>query len=239
MEIRAIFDKAAVNKQIQIGWGFSVLVDNKVLFDTGEKGEWLLNNIKQMDIDINNDMESIVISHDHWDHTGGLQALLGERDKGMPVYICPGFSDETKEKIVSHGGKPVESKKFREIAKNIYVTGEISGIYKGNPMPEQALVMKTENGISVITGCAHPGILKMLEVVKKHFKTDKLFFVMGGFHLLEEDTRNIELIVTEFKNIGVETVAPTHCSGPKAEEMFAREYGERFVAVKAGKTMKL
>ncbi len=239
MEIRAIFDKVAVNKKIQIGWGLSVLVDNKVLFDTGEKGEWLLNNIRQMDIDINNDMESIVISHDHWDHTGGLQTLLEKREKGMPVYICPGFSGETKKKIVSHGGKPVETKKFREIAKNIYVTGEISGIYRGSPRPEQALVLKTENGVSVITGCAHPGILTILEVVKKHFKTEKLFLVMGGFHLFEEDIRNIELIVTEFKNIGVEKVAPTHCSGPKAEEIFAREYGERFLEVKAGKTIKL
>jgi len=239
MEIRIIFDKASINKQIQIGWGFSVLVDNKVLFDTGEKGEWLLNNIKQMDININNDIDRIVISHDHWDHTGGLETLLKNRRKKTPVYICPGFSRETKEQIISCGGKPIEVKKFNEIAENIYVTGEISGIYKGKPMPEQALALKTDNGVSVITGCAHPGILKMLEVVKKHFKTDRLFLVLGGFHLLEEDSRVIEFIVKEFKNMGVETVAPTHCSGPKAEELFGKEYRERFIAVKAGKTIRL
>ena len=219
MEIKVIFDKAAVDKKIHIGWGFSVLADNKVLFDTGEKGEWLLSNLKQMDIDTSNDMESIVISHDHWDHTGGLQALLKKRKKNTPVYICPGFSEETKEKIVNHGGKPVATKKFKEIAENIYITGAISGIYKESPMPEQALVLKTENGISVITGCAHPGILKMLEVAKKHFKTNRLFLVMGGFHLLEEDARTIEFIVKEFKKMGVDTAAPTHCSGPKAEEI--------------------
>ncbi len=239
MDVRVVFDKASINKQIQNGWGFSVLADNKILFDTGEKGGWLLNNIEQMDIDIKKDIEYIVISHDHWDHTGGLQAVLKKRKKGTPVYICPGFSEETKEQIISCGGKPVETEKFKAISKNIYVTGEIAGIYKGKLMPEQALVLKTDNGISVITGCAHPGILKILEVVKKHFKTARLFLVLGGFHLLEEDTRVIEFIVKEFRNMGVETVAPTHCSGPKAEEIFSKEYGERFVAVKTGKTIKL
>lgn len=239
MEIRVIFDKLAVDRGIQNGWGFSALADNRVLFDTGEKGPWLLNNISKMGIDINRDIERIVISHDHWDHTGGLEALLKTRAKGTPVYICPGFSDETKEKIISHGGRVVETKEFLEITADIYVTGAIAGIYKGSPMPEQALVLKTANGISVITGCAHPSILKILERVKEYLKTDRLFLVMGGFHLLEEDGRVIELIVKKFKEIGVQTVAPTHCTGTKAEEIFAKEYGADFVAVKAGGSTNL
>ncbi|MCM8769868.1 MAG: MBL fold metallo-hydrolase [Candidatus Omnitrophica bacterium] len=238
MEIKVIFDKAAVTKQIYIGWGLSFLVDNRVLFDTGEKGGWLLGNIKLIGINLN-DIESIVISHDHWDHTGGLQSLLQQRKKDIPVYICPGFSQETREKIASYGGKPFETRKFREIAKGIYITGEISGIYKGKPIAEQALVLKTVNGVSVITGCAHPGILKILEVVKEHFKTEKLFVVMGGFHLLEEDKRVIDLIVRESKIMGIEKVAPTHCSGEKAEDIFAQAYGKDFIKVRAGQSIEI
>jgi len=63
--------------------------------------------------------------------------------------------------------------------------------------------------------------------------------VIGGFHLLEEDTRMIDLIVKEFKMMGIKKVAPTHCSGPKAEERFAKEYGEGFITVKVGETIRI
>jgi len=239
MEIKVVFDKAAVNKKIHIGWGFSALVDGGVLFDTGEKGEWLLDNMEQMAIDAGENIESVVISHDHWDHTGGLPALLKKKKKGTSVYVCPNFSEEFKRQIIRYGGKPVEVERFMQIKKNIYTTGEIPGDYKGKAMPEQALVLKTERGISVITGCAHPGILNMLGAVKQHFKTERLFLVMGGFHLLEEDARMIDFIAGEFKKMGIEKAAPTHCSGPKAEEIFAEEYGGKFIPVKAGKSLKV
>lgn len=238
MEIKIVFDKKAVNKRLRTGWGLSLLVDNKILLDTGEYGEWLLKNMKSMGINPD-DIESIVISHNHGDHTGGLEALLKAKRKETPVYICPGFSAEFKELIISCGGSPVEVKKWQEIQKNIYTTGEIPGTYKDNFMPEQSLVLKTENGLSVITGCAHPEILRIIYSVKENFKVDKIYFVMGGFHLLEEDTRTIDFIVKEFKIMGIEKVAPTHCSGEKAESIFAKGYGNNFIEIKVGQTIRI
>jgi len=238
MEIKVVFDKKAVNKGLHTGWGLSLLVDNKILFDTGENGDWLLKNMGAMGINLD-DIEGIVISHNHWDHTGGLEALLKAKRKKTPVYICPGFSGELKELIATCGGEPVEVKKWQEICKNIYTTGELAGTYKGTPMPEESLVLKTKDGLSVITGCAHPGILEILNVVRNHFKREQFSLVMGGFHLLEEDTRMIDLIVKEFKMMGIKKVAPTHCSGPEAEERFAKEYGEEFITVKVGGVIRL
>jgi len=238
MEIKVIFDKAAVDKKIKTGWGFSVLVDDKILFDTGEKGEWLIDNLKQMNIAAGK-IEGVVISHNHWYHTGGLWSLLETAKKSLPVYGCPGFPEEFRKNVSASGGMPVKSGKFAEISKNIFVTGEIPGNYKGDPMPEQALILKTENGISVITGCAHPGILKILDEIKKKFKKERLFLVMGGFHLLDEDKRVLDFIVSEFKDAGVEKAGPTHCSGPKAEAAFAAEYGENFIHVRAGMTIEI
>lgn len=238
MEIKVIFDKNTDNNKLHIGWGISLLINNKILFDTGEDGEWLLKNMESMNIDING-IESIIISHNHWDHTGGLTALLTARTKQVPVYICPGFSAELKELITQKGGTPVETQQWQEIKKNIYTTGEIPGIYKNAHLLEQSLVLRTPNGLSVITGCAHPGILDILSLVKEHFKEENIFLVIGGFHLLEEDTRIIDFIVREFKMMGVERVAPTHCSGSKTESIFAKEYRERSLTIKTGETIKI
>lgn len=82
--------------------------------------------------------------------------------------------------------------KFAEIAKNIFVTGEIPGVYKDEYLPEQALVVKTKKGITVIAGCSYPGIVKILKKVKRQFPQDKLYFVFGGFHL--KDTSKVEKV---------------------------------------------
>ncbi len=233
MEIKIVFDKEAVSKNFHIGWGLSILINKKILFDTGEKGDWLIKNMKFMGINID-DIEGIVISHDHWDHTGGLKAILKAKKNKTPVYICKGFSEELKKMIKDCGGEIFEVKNWDEIGKNIYTTGEIKGKYEGSSMPEQSVVLKTENGLSILTGCAHPGIIEIINFVRNKFKEEKIFLVIGGFHLIEKDRRIIDFIVKEFKKMNVEKVGPCHCSGPEAEKMFEEEYKDKFISVKAG-----
>lgn len=237
MEIKILFDSNAIDSKFQTGWGFSCLINGRILFDTGEKGEWLLHNIKQMNIDINN-IQSIVISHDHWDHTGGLWDVL-QLKKNLPVYSCPGFSKNFKENVRKLKGILIESNHFQQIEENISVTGEIEAIYNGKTISEQAVVIKTKNGISIITGCAHPGILNIVKIAKQHFPDEQVFLVMGGFHLLDADTRIIEYIATELKTMNVKTVGPCHCSGKNAEEIFQQIFQKNFLAVKAGMTVKV
>jgi len=210
MKVRILFDKDTKDKKLHTGWGVSFLIDEGILFDTGEKGSWLVENMKNLNVDINK-IEAVVISHDHWDHTGGLWELLKKKE-GLTVYACPNFSREFKEKTGELKGKLIETKKFAEITKNIFVTGEIEGKYKGQYMPEQALVVKTDKGLTVITGCSHPGIVKIVENVKKNFPNEGIHLVFGGFHLIDKDRRTVEFIVSEFKNLGVKKAGPTHCT---------------------------
>ena len=114
----------------------------------------------------------------------------------------------------------VELNRFTKIDSKIYSTGEIKTGYKGASIPEQSLIVETHSGLTVITGCAHPGITNILEEVKKDISTKKIHFVLGGFHLMNEDIRLIKLIVENFKYMGVEKVGPTHCTGKDAEKIF-------------------
>lgn len=237
MQFQIIFNSEAISKKLSIGWGFSCLVNKRILFDTGEKAEYLFNNMAEMDIDVSR-IETVVISHDHWDHTGGLWKLL-EENKGIEVCSCPNFSREFKDKVKQAEAILSEADGFVEIAKDIFVTGEIAGTYKGEYMPEQALIIQTRNGITIITGCSHPGIINMLEKIKDKFPDKQLYSVFGGFHLMDKDKRFMEIIADKFREMKVKKAGPTHCSGKEAEGIFKKKYGDNFIALKAGQILDI
>ena len=237
MKVKILFDKNTKSKKLYTGWGVSFLIDEKILFDTGENGSWLLKNIKSLNLNINK-IETVVISHDHWDHTGGLWELLKEKE-GLTVYACPNFSLGFKDKVKRLKGKLIEIENVTEIAKDIFITGEIAGEYKGEYMPEEALVVRTKKGLTIITGCSHPGIVKMVEKIKRDFPDEEIYLVFGGFHLIDEDKRIIGVIVETFKKMKVKKAGPTHCSGYEAEELFKEEYGDDFTHIVVGEALEI
>ncbi|MBN1541481.1 MBL fold metallo-hydrolase [candidate division KSB1 bacterium] len=224
MTIAVVYDNRAL-PGFRSGWGFSCLVDDRVLFDTGEEAESLFFNLERLNVDTRR-IEAVVISHDHWDHTGGLEGLLA-RHPGLPVYGCPGFSSDFRERVRRQGGRLIECALRTKITSEIATTGEIPGTYKGGPMPEQALLVETEQGLTVITGCSHPGVLRMLPA-------QPVKCVVGGFHLKDSDPKEIEAVAKALERAGVERVGPTHCSGAEAEAIFARRFGKNFLKISAG-----
>lgn len=245
MKLKILFDYRSKQNDLHIGWGLSVLVNETVLFDTGENGEWLLENMEQLNVEPRN-ITSVVISHDHWDHTGGLWHLL-ENNSQIKVYGCKGFSNSFKEKVENFNTDFVEvpsikkDKKEFEIFNNIYSSGEIVGKYQGSSIAEQALVLKLDKEfqkIAVITGCAHPGIENMVQKIKNKFESNIIYLVMGGFHLMNTNDRKVKLIADKFKDLNVQRVGPTHCSGRKAEEIFKQEYKEDYLEIKVARNIK-
>ncbi|MEE8359514.1 MAG: hypothetical protein V3S04_01145 [Candidatus Omnitrophota bacterium] len=104
-------------------------------------------------------------------------------------------------------------------------------------MPEGALVVETQNGVSVITGYAHPGIIKIVNTIRKSFPNKNIYTVLGSFHLMDTDKAAVYEAADEFKKTGVQKIGATHCSGPNAEEIFRDRYKNNFINVEVGQAL--
>ncbi len=237
MYVKVLYDNEA-KRGLLSGRGFSCLVEGKILFDTGEASHSLVENMDRMMVSAT-DLEGVVISHDEWDHTSGLWELL-KRKKGLKVYICPSFSDTFKQCVGELGGKLVMIEGMTEISENIYVTGDLGNKDDEEKIiSEQALVVKGDKGVSVITGCAQSGLIKLLNLAKKKMSAEKIYMVFGGFHLEGLEREEINKLITELRNVGVEKTGPTHCSGDKARRIFSGKFLKNYIAVKAGHIIHL
>ncbi len=226
--ITTVYDNYQYNSGTQIAWGFSAFVEYKdrvTLFDTGGDSPTLLGNMQVLAFDPTT-IERIVISHIHNDHIGGLEGLLNLEIQPT-VFLLSSFPDSVKQRI-SQMTDVVEVSEAQAITDDFFTTGQMnSGI------PEQALVIKTAKGLVVITGCAHPGVAEMVQEAKTLYG-DPVHLVMGGFHLRDKSAAEIEAIIAAFRQMGVEKVAPSHCTGDRAIAMFKDEYAENFIQGGAG-----
>lgn len=198
MRITITYDNELHVPELKSGWGFSCLIENekKVLFDTGWDGTILLSNMKALGANPR-DIDVVVLSHDHWDHIGGLAWLLGT-NPDVDVYVPSSFSKRLKNEIASKA-KLIEVDGSAKISDRIYTTGEL-----GTSIKEQSLVLKTKKGIIVITGCAHPGLSTILD---KASSFGHVYGVIGGFHGFDDyDLLN-----------DTSLIVPCHCTAHKSE----------------------
>lgn len=231
--ITLVFDNYPYKPGLETAWGFSAFItyqDQNVLFDTGATGNLLLKNMAALDIKPAQ-IQNVVLSHEHKDHTGGMQALVSA-GADPKIYIPPSFSAEFKN-YYSRQVDVIEVSPGMQIIERMYTIGEMQG-----PPPEQALVIDTTKGLVVITGCAHPGIEDIVLKAKQEFKED-IYLVLGGFHLGSASANKVNEIIKEFNRIGVKYVAPCHCTGEQAISRFREAFGEYFIQVGVGKVIEI
>ncbi len=229
-----LYDNYQHDPDLKTGWGFSCLVkvgDKNILFDTGADSPTLLDNMKKLKIDPK-DINMIVLSHIHGDHTGGLRGIL-KMNSDLTVYLPKSSPNDFKKGVESYKAKVVEVGDPILITESVSSTGEL-----GTWIKEQSLIVKTKEGLAVITGCAHPGIVEILEEVKKLTGED-IYLVLGGFHLGGESDSKLKEIIKSFRELGVKKAAPCHCSGDRTRELFKEEYKEDFISNGVGKVIEI
>ncbi|MEJ2221338.1 MAG: MBL fold metallo-hydrolase [Desulfobacterales bacterium] len=248
-----------------------------IMLDTGYNSMSVLHNMDILAVDPN-ELEAIVLSHAHMDHTGALHAILGKISKPIPLvvhpdaFLYPRFLEEkdgskkrfprtlVRNDFEQRNVKIHESKAPTPILDGaILVTGEVertTAFEKGMPgalverdgslepdpiKDDQSLVINLkEKGLVIITGCSHAGIVNTILYAKKLTGIEKVYAVLGGFHLSGAFFEKIlEKTIDELKALSPAVVVPMHCTGRKAMELLSREFPASFVLNSVGSKITL
>lgn len=233
LHLTIVYDNTAYDPGLTSDWGFAAWIEyggHTLLFDTGGQGHVLLDNLAKLGLDPQQ-IEIVVLSHSHGDHTGGLPDLL---DTGIrpTVYVPAAFVRSYKDTIQAQT-ELVEVKDPVEILPGLHSTGQLL-----RSVVEQGLVVETADGMVVITGCAHPGVLRMVKRATEIVDSE-IALVVGGFHMGDYTQRQIEDTIAGFRELGVRWVTPTHCTGDRAQAAFRETYGEDYIEGGVGKTFAI
>lgn len=233
-------------------WGFACLVEalgHTVLFDTGADPAVLKENLASLEVSPAG-IEAVVISHYHADHTLGAPGL--GKLPGPRVFTPRSFEGHPKETaaLQSAGLRLVPVSETTPVFDGMTISAPL--LFDGRiPSPsgkpgqaftdrfwEQCLTVETPAGLVVIVGCSHPGILPMLEQVKR--RTGRpLHLVIGGFHLFGRPDAEVRQIATTMQAMGVAHVSATHCTGEAGAHVFRDVFGKRYVSAGVGAVIDL
>jgi len=214
-----IYNNIPYRRDLIPDWGFSCYIHEAgLLFDTGAKGSVLLANMQELGISPA-DVRHLVLSHDHWDHTGGIQAILAA-NPSIEVFVHDGFSEETLGLIREYAA-PTIVDTWTDILSGIAVTGPLE-----NDVREQSLVVTVPGGLLIVTGCAHPHISRIIDRVSRE---GPVWGLIGGLHTVTAE--DIDALA------GVAYISASHCTD-KIREIEER-YPETFRPGGAGKVHRL
>ena len=256
-------------------WGLSILIETdeaNILFDTGQSIS-ASHNAELLDVNLRQ-INKIVLSHGHFDHTGGLKQVLGKIGKEIEIIAHPDIwqnkyatrqGEEERYIGIPFSRQELESLGARfnltaepvRITTNIMTTGEIpmvtdyeaiepylvvkeDGGYRPDKLlDDQALIIDTEPGLAVILGCAHRGIINTLYHAQKLTGVEAIYAVVGGCHLMDSTEERVWLTIAALKELGVQRLGVSHCTGLPASAIMAREFGDTFFFNNAGTSISL
>ena len=261
-----LIENTAYKTGLKIEHGLSFWIEygnSKMLFDTGQSDS-ILHNAKILDIDLAK-ASAILLSHGHYDHTGGLLFVLNVAPRAK-IYLHPkatepkfslkntnakyiGMSDSSKKAI--QDSNILWTATPAQIFPGMSVTGQVprmndyedvGGAFfidencqkPDKLLDEQALFIESSNGLVVVFGCGHAGVVNILDYISKLTGEKNIYAVIGGMHLLNASPTRIENTIKAFKKYKIQKIMPLHCTGKKAIDAMKNAFGEKCLSLGAG-----
>ena len=246
--------------------------DRRLLLDTGQS-HILHENCQALGVDLR-EIDAVVLSHGHYDHTGGLQTVIDGVSE-VDVYLHP---KAVEPKFACHNNEPcrhigmssliaenlqkhnyIRTLVWTEKPTNIYsgftVTGAIPRLTDfedvGGPFfldadrkqpdaltDDQSLFFESDEGLVVMVGCAHAGIVNTLDYISKLTGNKHIHTVLGGIHLSSASSERIERTINAFHGYDVRQIGLAHCTGSKAVTKFKEVFGNKCFSCAVGTRMK-
>ncbi|MFJ7949910.1 MBL fold metallo-hydrolase [Lysinibacillus sp. NPDC096418] len=273
MKITAIIENTKHDKKLTAKHGLSLYIETEeidIIFDLGPDSTYI-KNAKSLGIDLSK-AHAVIISHGHSDHIGGLP-YLNEVNEHAQIYLSQYALEPHWLKIGAYYHKVGANSAIQdiyenrlnfinqdmEIAKGIHIVhleptnNYTNNLYKGSPKElddfnhELMLVIESNKGLVLFSGCSHHGIVSMVEVALKKFPGKKIDKIIGGFHLIglpilntlgktEEEVMAIGDILNEMP---INSFYSCHCTGPKAFKMLKTILKEKLHPFKTGESIIL
>lgn len=255
-------------------WGLSMLLnfsDERILFDTGEQGN-LISNAQILGHDLRQ-IDRVILSHGHYDHTGGLLKFLQYRGR-VPVYAHPdlftghygrglnGQGDKylgvpfRPEQLESAGAEFHWYREPVELRQGLWLSGEIpratafervedrlvelkEGQAVQDTIPDDiSLFYMTDQGLVILLGCAHAGLVNIVEHAKRVTGEVRVRAIIGGTHLGPATPNQQKQTIDYLRGLDLTCLAPNHCTGLGMMSKMAAEFPGVFTWAAAGNTLE-
>lgn len=253
VRITCLVNDVAGTASLPVEHGLSFLIEcggRTILFDTGQTG-LVVQNALQLGFDLAG-TDRIVLSHGHFDHTGGLKAVLDVAPHGV-LFVHPatferkyssrtgecrdiGMPNLSTQDVFRHGWTVVNTLTAMEVTSGLHTTGPIPRVTTfedvGGPffldaagtqpdpiVDDQALYFTAREGVVVLLGCAHAGVINTLSYIHKLTRGARIHAVIGGMHLLNASPLRLAATTTALQQFGIRLLAPCHCTGSAAIDL--------------------
>lgn len=248
-----IENKPGDREELYTEYGLSIYIEvdgKKILFDTGQSGDFI-DNAKDLGIDLKG-LDYVIISHGHYDHSGGFERLIKEINPSINLYLGNPFEEQflsenniqvkyINEDILNIRENLIvftnfnRNQEFENTNQNMYLK-EDEEYKKDMFLEEVSLGIKTNKGLVVIVGCSHAGIVNILDTITERIDTN-IYGVIGGIHLIKENDEKINKIIEYLKEKDIELIGACHCTGKQGETMLSQRLKGSFIDNNTGDTL--